>query len=170
MDYVFLVLAIVFLVLAFILFGRSKLLVDEVKSLRDEISQLKNIGDLLSITESTLEEADKTITTAKRVMDKRISRMEQLLGEIDRKMPLIENRGYQGNSSAVNPSKISSGVNRQPVNENIDPDAEERTFIANRNREIILMLEKNIAVEDIARKTGASLNEINLIRKFVKSN
>lgn len=143
---------------------------DEIKSLKDEISQLKNMGDLLSITESTLEEADKTITTAKRVMDKRIRRMEDLLGEIDRKIPLIENREFQGNSSAVTTPDISPGANPQSENEDIDPDAEERTFIANRNREIILMLEKNIPVEDIGRKTGASLREINLIRKFIKSN
>ena len=170
MDYLFLVFAVLLLLFAWFLFQRSKALLVEIKALKDEISQLKNIGDLLSITESTLDEADKTITTAKRVMDKRIQRMEQLLAEIDRKVPLIENREIRGNSSAVNPAKMSSGVNHPPENEITDPDAEERTFIANRNREIILMLEQNIALDDIARQTGASLGEINLIRKFIKSN
>ncbi len=169
MDTVFLILATFLLLFAAFLYGRNKLLMDELKRMKDDISNVENIGDLLSVTESTLEEADKTIATAKRVMDSRIRRMEALLKKIDRSVQLAESRSLDDNVGIQSVSEAQVPSNNSPPGEIMDPDAQERALIAKRNREIIIMLGENAPLADIARKTGASMREIHLIQKLVKT-
>jgi len=169
MDTVFLILATFLLLFAAFLYGKNKQLMDELKRIKDDISNVENIGDLLSVTESTLEEADKTIATAKRVMDNRIRRMEALLKKIDRSVQLAETRNIDDNIGVQSVSEAQVPSNNSPYGEMMDPDAQERALIAKRNREIIIMLGENAPLADIARKTGASMREISLIQKFIKT-
>lgn len=138
--------------------------------MKQEISQLKNIGDLLNITESTLEEADKTISTAKKVMDSRIKKMEELFEKYDEILPELEHHAGKTNSKNIKHhdeliKKIPPETEPSRIT---DPDLEDRAYIARRNRKIILMLEENVPLEEIARQTGASLREIQMIKKFIK--
>lgn len=144
----------------------------EIKQMKDDVSQLKNVGDLLSVTESTLEETNKTIETARRVMDKRIRRMEELVramesgrsgNHIHRGTPGEDGSGTSREDRITAPM-MSSGGREQAI----DPDAEEREFIARRNRQIILLLEEGISEEEISRRTEASMREIKLIKKFIQ--
>jgi len=165
------VVTLVMMATAWILYLRTRALIVEVRRMKDEIGELKNMGDLLSVTENTLEEAGKAINTAKRVMDGRIHRMEELLSEIDGRIPELEKQAgaIRRESSTGLPARTteqSTGASR--VKPDNDPDADERELIAKRNRRIILMLEEGKTVEEIARVTGASVREIQLIKKFVK--
>jgi len=164
------VITIVMMAAAWFLYQRTRALISEVRRMKDEIGQLKNMGDLLSVTEGTLEEAGKAINTAKRVMDGRIHRMEELLAEIDGKMPDFERIARTSreldNFTGTKPATGKAGVPQRQID--ADPDVDDREFIAKRNRRIILMLEEGKTIEEIARVTGASVREIQLIKKFVK--
>jgi hypothetical protein len=166
---VFISLAI--LAVAWSLYQKTRALMQEVRRMKDEIGQMKNMGDLLSVTEDTLEEAGKAINTAKRVMDGRIRRMEELLNEIDARIPEMENQvgGIRGEiRTGQIRQQFEQGGRGSQIGSNNDPDADERELIARRNRQIILMLEEGKTIEEIARVTGASVREIQLIKKFVK--
>jgi len=171
METTLLIIAIILLALAGFLFYGARALMRQVQSMKDEISQVKNIGDLLSVTEDTLDEAGKAIDTAKRLMDGRIKRMEELLEEIDDKMPELERR--MKNIQPVSESrqqKIPVKLDKELFSsgKSIDPDREERELIARRNKRIIMMLEEGMSPEEIARQTGASVREIKLIQKFIR--
>jgi DNA-binding NarL/FixJ family response regulator len=139
--------------------------------MKDEISQVKNIGDLLSVTENTLDEAGRAINTAKRLMDGRIRRMEELLEEIDSRLPDLERRVKSISASQKTHQQITAGgyeTESYQKEKAADPDREEREIIARRNKRIIVMLEEGLSLEEIARQTGASMREIKLIQKFIK--
>jgi hypothetical protein len=176
METFLLILAAILFLLAAFLFGRSRQLMTEIKQMKDDVSQLKNVGDLLSVTESTLEETNKTIETARRVMDKRIRRMEELVRA-------MESGGSGNHTRRGTPGEDAPGVSRedritdpvfQPPRSSgarermTDPDADEREYIARRNRQIILLLEEGVSEEEISRRTEASMHEIKLIRKFIQ--
>jgi len=102
-------------------------------------------------------------------MDNRIRRMEALLKKIDRSVQLAETRNIDDNIGVQSVSEAQVPSNNSPYGETMDPDAQERALIAKRNREIIIMLGENAPLADIARKTGASMREISLIQKFIKT-
>jgi len=172
METFLLILAAILFLLAAFLFGRSRQLMSEIRQMKNDVSQLKNVGDLLSVTESTLEETNKTIETARRVMDKRIRRMEELVRAMEsgksgnniRRGTLSEDISGTTRDDRIN-SPVTSSGSRERI---IDPDAEEREFIARRNRQIILLLEEGVPEEEISRRTEASMREIKLIRKFIQ--
>lgn len=172
MEIFLLILAAILFLLAAFLFGRARQLMSEIKQMKDNVSQLKNVGDLLSVTESTLEETNKTIETARRVMDKRIRRMEELVkamesggsGNHTRRGTLSEDAPGTSREDRITAPIMSSGGRERTI----DPDAEEREFIARRNRQIILLLEEGVSEEEISRRTEASMREIKLIKKFIQ--
>ena len=175
METFLLALAVILLVLAALLFWRSRQLMSEVQSMKDDISQLKNVGNLLSVTESTLDETNRTISAARRIMDKRIRRMEELVRAMEESAGNHRRKGTssEGLTGTTSSDRISSQVTSQagssaPESENIDPDTAEREYIARRNRQVILMLEEGISMEEISRRTQASMREIKLIKKFIQ--
>ena len=167
MDKGLLILAVFLLLFAFFLYIKNKQLLDELKKIKADISEIENIGNLLSVTESTLEEAEKTIATAKRIMDDRIRRMETLLKKFDQSVRRVEKQEIKDNINERPLSEPKVSSNDKPVIDISESDAYDRAAIAQRNKEIIVMLGDGIPLEEIARKTGASMREIRLIKKFI---
>ena len=172
MDAFLIILSACLLLFTVFLYGKNKQLFDKLKKMTADISEIENIGNLLSVTESTLEEAAKTIATAKQIMDERIRRMESLLKKIDESVERAESIKISDNvnvrsDSESRRSSNNSSMYDSSLDDTSDPDAQDRAYIAQRNKEIIMMLGDDEPLEVIAKKTGASIREIHLIKKFI---